>query len=150
MRKYNEICKKLDNKEAQKLLEESYNDIVATRNVFVNKVIAGIEKMRKNYIFLKTVEDSMNPKNMVGDDKPNMAAAYLVTYMATRKAEAERVAANAAVDAFLSTLKHLKKRRLMTKAEVKEIKQIVLNEIKLMESDFVSTDKICPIEEYKE
>lgn len=26
MRKFNEICKELDDKEAQKLLEESYND----------------------------------------------------------------------------------------------------------------------------
>ena len=36
MRKFNEICKELDDKEAQKLLEESYNDVVAdTRMVNV-------------------------------------------------------------------------------------------------------------------
>ena len=38
MRKFNEICKELDDKEAQKLLEESYNDVVAMRAVLVNKI----------------------------------------------------------------------------------------------------------------
>ena len=39
MRKFNEICKELDDKEAQKLLEKSYDIVVTTRTVLVNKLI---------------------------------------------------------------------------------------------------------------
>ena len=52
MRKFNEICKELDDKEAQKLLEESYNDVVAMRAVLVNKLIENTKKMRENYGFV--------------------------------------------------------------------------------------------------
>jgi len=57
MRKFNEICKELDDKEAQKLLEESYNDVVAMRAVLVNKLIENTKKMRENYILFKTFAD---------------------------------------------------------------------------------------------
>ena len=39
MRKFNEICKELDDKEAQKLLEKSYDAVVTTRTVLVNKLV---------------------------------------------------------------------------------------------------------------
>ena len=45
MRKFNEICKELDDKEAQKLLEESYNDVVAMR-----AVLANLLKIRKRCV----------------------------------------------------------------------------------------------------
>ena len=56
MRKFNEICKELDDKEAQKLLEKSYDAVVTTRTVLVNKLIESTKKMRENYIFLKRLQ----------------------------------------------------------------------------------------------
>ena len=135
MRKFNEICKELDDKEAQKLLEESYNDVVAMRAVLVNKLIENTKKMRENYILFKTFADVINPKNTVEDNTYNFSAAQLAAYIESENLAVERKIASKAVDAFISTLERLEEQSLMTKAEAERIKQIVLNEIKLTVSD---------------
>ena len=141
MRKFNEICKELDDKEAQKLLEESYNDVVAMRAVLVNKLIENTKKMRENYILFKTFADVINPKNTVEDNTYNFSAAQLAAYIESENLAVERKIASKAVDAFISTLERLKEQSLVTKAEAekeygsKRIKRIVLDEIKLTVSD---------------
>ena len=135
MRKFNEICKELDDKEAQKLLEESYNDVVAMRAVLVNKLIENTKKMRENYILFKTFADVINPKNTVEDNTYNFSAAQLAAYIESENLAVERKIASKAVDAFILTLERLEEQSLMTKAEAERIKQIVLNEIKLTVSD---------------
>ena len=135
MRKFNEICKELDDKEAQKLLEESYNDVVAMRAVLVNKLIENTKKMRENYILFKTFADVINPKNTVEDNTYNFSAAQLAAYIESENLAVERKIASKAVDAFISTLERLKEQSLVTKAEAERIKQIVLDEIKLTVSD---------------
>ena len=135
MRKFNEICKELDDKEAQKLLEESYNDVVAMRAVLVNKLIENTKKMRENYILFKTFADVINPKNTVEDNTYNFSAAQLAAYIESENLAVERKIASKAVDTFILTLERLEEQSLMTKAEAERIKQIVLNEIKLTVSD---------------
>ncbi len=135
MRKFNEICKELDDKEAQKLLEESYNDVVAMRAVLVNKLIENTKKMRENYILFKTFADVINPKNTVEDNTYNFSAAQLAAYIESENLAVERKIASKAVDTFISTLERLEEQSLMTKAEAERIKQIVLDEIKLTVSD---------------
>ena len=135
MRKFNEICKELDDKEAQKLLEESYNDVVAMRAVLVNKLIENTKKMRENYILFKTFADVINPKNTVEDNTYNFSAAELAAYIESENLAVERKIASKAVDAFISTLERLKEQSLVTKAEAERIKRIVLDEIKLTVSD---------------
>ena len=135
MRKFNEICKELDDKEAQKLLEESYNDVVAMRAVLVNKLIDNTKKMRENYILFKTFADVINPKNTVEDNTYNFSAAQLAAYIESENLAVERKIASKAVDAFISTLERLKEQSLVTKAEAERIKRIVLDEIKLTVSD---------------
>ncbi len=135
MRKFNEICKELDDKEAQKLLEESYNDVVAMRAVLVNKLIENTKKMRENYILFKTFADVINPKNTVEDNTYNFSAAQLAAYIESENLAVERKIASKAVDAFISTLERLKEQSLVTKAEAERIKRIVLDEIKLTVSD---------------
>lgn len=135
MRKFNEICKELDDKEAQKLLEESYNDVVAMRAVLVNKLIENTKKMRENYILFKTFADVINPKNTVEDNTYNFSAAQLAAYIESENLAVERKIASKAVDAFISTLERLEEQSLVTKAEAERIKQIVLDEIKLTVSD---------------
>ena len=135
MRKFNEICKELDDKEAQKLLEESYNDVVAMRAVLVNKLIENTKKMRENYILFKTFADVINPKNTVEDNTYNFSAAQLAAYIESENLAVERKIASKAVDAFISTLERLKEQSLVTKAEAERIKQIVLDEIELTVSD---------------
>ena len=135
MRKFNEICKELDDKEAQKLLEESYNDVVAMRAVLVNKLIENTKKMRQNYILFKTFADVINPKNTVEDNTYNFSAARLAAYIESENLAVERKIASKAVDAFISTLERLKEQSLVTKAEAERIKRIVLDEIKLTVSD---------------
>ena len=135
MRKFNEICKELDDKEAQKLLEESYNDVVAMRAVLVNKLIENTKKMRENYILFKTFADVINPKNTVEDNTYNFSAAQLAAYIESENLAVERKIASKAVDAFISTLERLEEQSLVTKAEAEGIKQIVLDEIKLTVSD---------------
>ena len=130
MRKFNEICKELDDKEAQKLLEESYNDVVAMRAVLVNKLIENTKKMRENYILFKTFADVINPKNTVEDNTYNFSAAQLAAYIESENLAVERKIASKAVDTFISTLERLEEQSLMTKAEAERIKQIVLDEIK--------------------
>ena len=135
MRKFNEICKELDDKEAQKLLEESYNDVVAMRAVLVNKLIENTKKMRENYILFKTFADVINPKNTVEDNTYNFSAAQLAAYIESENLAVERKIASKAVDAFISTLERLEEQSLVTKAEAERIKQIVLDEIELTLSD---------------
>lgn len=135
MRKFNEICKELDDKEAQKLLEESYNDVVAMRAVLVNKLIENTKKMRENYILFKTFADVINPKNTVEDNTYNFSAAHLAAYIESENLAVERKIASKAVDAFISTLERLEEQSLVTKAEAERIKRIVLDEIKLTVSD---------------
>ena len=135
MRKFNEICKELDDKEAQKLLEESYNDVVAMRAVLVNKLIENTKKMRENYILFKTFADVINPKNTVEDNTYNFSAAQLAAYIESENLAVERKIASKAVDAFISTLERLEEQSLVTKAEAERIKRIVLDEIKLPVSD---------------
>lgn len=135
MRKFNEICKELDDKEAQKLLEESYNDVVAMRAVLVNKLIENTKKMRENYILFKTFADVINPKNTVEDNTYNFSAAQLAACIESENLAVERKIASKAVDAFISTLERLEEQSLVTKAEAEGIKQIVLDEIKLTVSD---------------
>lgn len=135
MRKFNEICKELDDKEAQKLLEESYNDVVAMRAVLVNKLIENTKKMRENYILYKTFADVINPKNTVEDNTYNFSAAQLAAYIESENLAVERKIASKAVDAFISTLERLEEQSLVTKAEAERIKRIVLDEIKLTVSD---------------
>ena len=135
MRKFNEICKELDDKEAQKLLEESYNDVVAMRAVLVNKLIENKKKMRENYILFKTFADVINPKNTVEDNTYNFSAAQLAAYIESENLAVERKIASKAVDAFISTLERLEEQSLVTKAEAERIKRIVLDEIKLTVSD---------------
>ena len=135
MRKFNEICKELDDKEAQKLLEESYNDVVAMRAVLVNKLIENTKKMRENYILFKTFADVINPKNTVEDNTYNFSAAQLAAYIESENLAVERKIASKAVDAFISTLERLEEQSLVTKAEAERIKRIVLDEIKLTETD---------------
>ena len=135
MRKFNEICEELDDKEAQKLLEESYNDVVAMRAVLVNKLIENTKKMRENYILFKTFADVINPKNTVEDNTYNFSAAQLAAYIESENLAVERKIASKAVDAFISTLERLKEQSLVTKAEAERIKRIVLDEIKLTVSD---------------
>lgn len=135
MRKFNEICKELDDKEAQKLLEESYNDVVAMRAVLVNKLIESTKKMRQNYILFKTFADVINPKNTVEDNTYNFSAAQLAACIESENLAVERKIASKAVDAFISTLERLEEQSLVTKAEAEGIKQIVLDEIKLTVSD---------------
>lgn len=135
MRKFNEICKELDDKEAQKLLEESYNDVVAMRAVLVNKLIENTKKMRENYILFKTFADVINPKNTVEDNTYNFSAAQLAAYIESENLAVERKIASKAVDAFISTLERLEEQSLVTKAEAERIKRIVLDEIKLTMSD---------------
>lgn len=135
MRKFNEICKELDDKEAQKLLEESYNDVVAMRAVLVNKLIENTKKMRENYILFKTFADVINPKNTVEDNTCNFSAAQLAAYIESENLAVERKIASKAVDAFISTLERLEEQSLVTKAEAERIKRIVLDEIKLTVSD---------------
>lgn len=135
MRKFNEICKELDDKEAQKLLEESYNDVVAMRAVLVNKLIENTKKMRENYILFKTFADVINPKNTVEDNTYNFSAAQLAAYIESENLAVERKIASKAVDAFISTLERLEEQSLVTKAEAERIKRIVLDEIKLTVSD---------------
>ena len=135
MRKFNEICKELDDKEAQTLLEESYNDVVAMRAVLVNKLIENTKKMRENYILFKTFADVINPKNTVEDNTYNFSAAQLAAYIESENLAVERKIASKAVDAFISTLERLEEQSLVTKAEAERIKRIVLDEIKLTVSD---------------
>lgn len=135
MRKFNEICKELDDKEAQKLLEESYNDVVAMRAVLVNKLIENTKKMRENYILFKTFADVINPKNTVEDNTYNFSAAQLAAYIESENLAVERKIVSKAVDAFISTLERLEEQSLVTKAEAERIKRIVLDEIKLTVSD---------------
>ena len=135
MRKFNEIFKELDDKEAQKLLEESYNDVVAMRAVLVNKLIENTKKMRENYILFKTFADVINPKNTVEDNTYNFSAAQLAAYIESENLAVERKIASKAVDAFISTLERLEEQSLVTKAEAERIKRIVLDEIKLTVSD---------------
>ena len=135
MRKFNEICKELDDKEAQKLLEESYNAVVAMRAVLVNKLIENTKKMRENYILFKTFADVINPKNTVEDNTYNFSAAQLAAYIESENLAVERKIASKAVDAFISTLERLEEQSLVTKAEAERIKRIVLDEIKLTVSD---------------
>ena len=135
MRKFNEICKELDDKKAQKLLEESYNDVVAMRAVLVNKLIENTKKMRENYILFKTFADVINPKNTVEDNTYNFSAAQLAAYIESENLAVERKIASKAVDAFISTLERLEEQSLVTKAEAERIKRIVLDEIKLTVSD---------------
>ena len=135
MRKFNAICKELDDKEAQKLLEESYNDVVAMRAVLVNKLIENTKKMRENYILFKTFADVINPKNTVEDNTYNFSAAQLAAYIESENLAVERKIASKAVDAFISTLERLEEQSLVTKAEAERIKRIVLDEIKLTVSD---------------
>lgn len=135
MRKFNEICKELDDKEAQKLLEESYNDVVAMRAVLVNKLIENTKKMRENYILFKTFADVINPKNTVEDNTYNFSAAQLAAYIESENLAVERKIASKAVDTFISTLERLEEQSLVTKAEAERIKRIVLDEIKLTVSD---------------
>ena len=135
MRKFNEICKELDDKEAQKLLEESYNDVVAMRAVLVNKLIENTKTMRENYILFKTFADVINPKNTVEDNTYNFSAAQLAAYIESENLAVERKIASKAVDAFISTLERLEEQSLVTKAEAERIKRIVLDEIKLTVSD---------------
>lgn len=135
MRKFNEICKELDDKEVQKLLEESYNDVVAMRAVLVNKLIENTKKMRENYILFKTFADVINPKNTVEDNTYNFSAAQLAAYIESENLAVERKIASKAVDAFISTLERLEEQSLVTKAEAERIKRIVLDEIKLTVSD---------------
>ena len=135
MRKFNEICKELDDKEAQKLLEERYNDVVAMRAVLVNKLIENTKKMRENYILFKTFADVINPKNTVEDNTYNFSAAQLAAYIESENLAVERKIASKAVDAFISTLERLEEQSLVTKAEAERIKRIVLDEIKLTVSD---------------
>ena len=135
LRKFNEICKELDDKEAQKLLEESYNDVVAMRAVLVNKLIENTKKMRENYILFKTFADVINPKNTVEDNTYNFSAAQLAAYIESENLAVERKIASKAVDAFISTLERLEEQSLVTKAEAERIKRIVLDEIKLTVSD---------------
>ena len=135
MRKFNEICKELDDKEAQKLLEESYNDVVAMRAVLVNKLIENTKKMRENYILFKTFADVINPKNTVEENTYNFSAAQLAAYIESENLAVERKIASKAVDAFISTLERLEEQSLVTKAEAERIKRIVLDEIKLTVSD---------------
>ena len=135
MRKFNEICKELDDKEAQKLLEESYNDVVAMRAVLVNKLIENTKKMREKYILFKTFADVINPKNTVEDNTYNFSAAQLAAYIESENLAVERKIASKAVDAFISTLERLEEQSLVTKAEAERIKRIVLDEIKLTVSD---------------
>ena len=135
MRKFNEICKELDDKEAQKLLEESYNDVVAMRAVLVNKLIESTKKMRENYIFFKTFADVINPKNTVEDNTYNFSAIQLAARIELENLAVELKIVSKAVDAFISTLERLEEQSLVTKAEAERIKQIVLNEIKLTVSD---------------
>lgn len=135
MRKFNEICKELDDKEAQKLLEESYNDVVAMRAVLVNKLIENTKKMRENYILFKTFADVINPKNTVEDNTYNFSAVQLAAYIESENLAVERKIASKAVDAFISTLERLEEQSLVTKAEAERIKRIVLDEIKLTVSD---------------
>lgn len=135
MRKFNEICKELDDKEAQKLLEESYNDVVAMRAVLVNKLIENTKKMRESYILFKTFADVINPKNTVEDNTYNFSAAQLAAYIESENLAVERKIASKAVDAFISTLERLEEQSLVTKAEAERIKRIVLDEIKLTVSD---------------
>ena len=135
MRKFNEICKELDDKEAQKLLEESYNDVVAMRAVLVNKLIENTKKMRENYILFKTFADVINPKNTVEDNTYNFSAAQLAAYIESENLAVERKIASKAVDTFILTLERLEEQSLVTKAEAERIKQIVLDEIELTLSD---------------
>ena len=135
MRKFNEICKELDDKEAQKLLEESYNDVVAMRAVLVNKLIENTKKMRENYILFKTFADVINPKNAVEDNTYNFSAVQLAAYIESENLAVERKIASKAVDSFISTLERLEEQSLVTKAEAERIKQIVLDGIKLTVSD---------------
>lgn len=135
MRKFNEICKELDDKEAQKLLEESYNDVVAMRAVLVNKLIENTKKMRENYILFKTFADVINPKNTVEDNTYNFSAVQLAAYIESENLAVGRKIASKAVDSFISTLERLEEQSLVTKAEAERIKQIVLDEIKLTVSD---------------
>lgn len=135
MRKFNEICKELDDKEVQKLLEESYNDVVAMRAVLVNKLIENTKKMRENYILFKTFADVINPKNTVEDNTYNFSAAQLAAYIESENLAVERKIASKAVDAFISPLERLEEQSLVTKAEAERIKRIVLDEIKLTVSD---------------
>ena len=135
MRKFNEICKELGDKEAQKLLEESYNDVVAMRAVLVNKLIENTKKMRENYILFKTFADVINPKNTVEDNTYNFSAAQLAAYIESENLAVERKISSKAVDAFISTLERLEEQSLVTKAEAERIKRIVLDEIKLTVSD---------------
>lgn len=135
MRKFNEICKELDDKEAQKLLEESYNDVVAMRAVLVNKLIESTKKMRENYIFFKTFADVINPKNTVEDNTYNFSAIQLAARIELENLAVELKIVSKAVDAFISTLERLEEQSLVTKAEAARIKQIVLDEIELTLSD---------------
>ena len=135
MRKFNEICKELDDKEAQKLLEESYNDVVAMRAVLVNKLIENTKKMRENYILFKTFADVINPKNTVEDNTYNFSAIQLAARIELENLAVELKIVSKAVDAFISTLERLEEQSLVTKAEAERIKRIVLDEIKLTVSD---------------
>ena len=135
MRKFNEICKELDDKEAQKLLEKSYDAVVTTRTVLVNKLVESTKKMRENYTLFKTLADLINPKNTVEDNTYNFSAAQLAAYIESENLAVERKIASKAVDTFISTLERLEEQSLMTKAEAERIKRIVLDEIKLTVSD---------------
>lgn len=135
MRKFNEICKELDDKEAQKLLEKSYDAVVTTRTVLINKLVESTKKMRENYTLFKTLTDLINPENMVEDNTYNFSAVQLAAYIESENLAVERKIASKAVDTFISTLERLEEQSLMTKAEAERIKRIVLDEIKLTVSD---------------
>ena len=122
MRKFNEICKELDDKEAQKLLEKSYDAVVTTRTVLINKLVESTKKMRENYTLFKTLTDLINPENMVEDNTYNFSAVQLAAYIESENLAVERKIASKAVDTFISTLERLEEQSLMTKAEAERIK----------------------------
>ena len=110
MRKFNEICKELDDKEAQKLLEKSYDAVVTTRTVLVNKLVESTKKMRENYTLFKTLADLINPENTVEDNTYNFSVIQLAAYIESENLAVERKIASKAVDTFISTLERLEEK----------------------------------------
>lgn len=135
MKKLNEICKELDDKEMQSVLERNYNDIIIKRTAFVNKFNAVRKKvLPDNYTMLETFASAISGKKVL-DDTTKSDLLWLTARMTMPECKKEMDALNQAVQSFYSLLELLKKRFLITDAEVKKIKKVVLAEILLTGSD---------------
>lgn len=135
MKKLNEICKELDDKEMQSVLERNYNDIIIKRTAFVNKFNEVKNKvLPANCIMLETFASAISGKKVLNDTMKSDLL-WLAASMATTECKEEMDAVNQAAKSFFSLLEVLERRFLITDAEVKKIKEVITEEILLTESD---------------